>query len=341
MKWDELSIRERSQLMNLYMKGGVLSLKEMKSHYNSFADGGPATASGEKMTREAMQWMWDKNGQRPTPEFWNRLRDPKRETIPDWENPEYYSTHKMGYGEVDGRTIVYPDIQRVNGKLVDYSRPPYSAFAGLEEAMNKGDYVVAPNERVADNFTKTYKQYYPGFSEYDSFSKSETDRNTFHTNSRKADYIYRKAIARGIDPLIAASIIGSSFAESGLDEYAKERGNTKKGEGLMQWTDSTRKANMKAHIAPDARDEFERQVDFIFKEIEDPSAWKGGKGAIKKFKESRNVKEASKRFTQGYLNPKKGSENFDRREQVAGYYKRNPPELYSAENLIFGNHSKK
>ena len=40
MRWEELSLEERSQLMNLYLKGGILSLRQMKDHYNRFDDGG-------------------------------------------------------------------------------------------------------------------------------------------------------------------------------------------------------------------------------------------------------------------------------------------------------------
>lgn len=39
MRWDKLSMKEKGELMKLYMSGGVLSISEMKKHYNSYADG--------------------------------------------------------------------------------------------------------------------------------------------------------------------------------------------------------------------------------------------------------------------------------------------------------------
>ena len=36
MRWEDLSMRERAQLMHLYVKGGVMQLSQMKKHYNAF-----------------------------------------------------------------------------------------------------------------------------------------------------------------------------------------------------------------------------------------------------------------------------------------------------------------
>ena len=38
--WDDLSIKEKADLIHLYMDGGVLDLPSMRKHYNSFAEGG-------------------------------------------------------------------------------------------------------------------------------------------------------------------------------------------------------------------------------------------------------------------------------------------------------------
>lgn len=40
MKWDNLTMSQRSELMKLYLKHGITSLDSMRAHYNSFADGG-------------------------------------------------------------------------------------------------------------------------------------------------------------------------------------------------------------------------------------------------------------------------------------------------------------
>lgn len=93
------------------------------------------------------------NGGQIKPNFIKRLEDPNRKSIPDWmsfkRNPLFnnrgeftnnyvddlinaqhpsISTHKMGYEyapDDTGRAIVFPEVQEVNGKLVDFTRPPY------------------------------------------------------------------------------------------------------------------------------------------------------------------------------------------------------------------------
>lgn len=40
MKWEELSMSDRSNLMKTYLQNGVTQLSAMRDHYNKFADGG-------------------------------------------------------------------------------------------------------------------------------------------------------------------------------------------------------------------------------------------------------------------------------------------------------------
>lgn len=104
------------------------------------------------------------------PNFIKRLEDPNRKSIPDWEsfsrNPLFnnrgeftnnhvddlinsrhpsISTHKMGYEyapDDTGRAIVFPEVQEVNGKLVDFTRPPYHSRAGYDSALDRGDHLM-------------------------------------------------------------------------------------------------------------------------------------------------------------------------------------------------------
>lgn len=39
-KWDSLSIKDKADLMKLYIKNGINSLEEIRSHYNKFSNGG-------------------------------------------------------------------------------------------------------------------------------------------------------------------------------------------------------------------------------------------------------------------------------------------------------------
>lgn len=40
MKWEELSLKDRAELMRIYLDNGISSIASIKKHYNSFADGG-------------------------------------------------------------------------------------------------------------------------------------------------------------------------------------------------------------------------------------------------------------------------------------------------------------
>lgn len=41
MRWEELSMRDRSELMKTYLRNGVTQLSAMRNHYNKFVSGGP------------------------------------------------------------------------------------------------------------------------------------------------------------------------------------------------------------------------------------------------------------------------------------------------------------
>lgn len=95
-------------------------------------------------------------------DFVQRLKDPNRAYIQDWDNPDNIATHKLSWAD-DG--VVYPQVQNVNGRLVDFSRPPYNIWAGYDNAVRNGDTIhMTPQE--AEWFTTHYKDYYPGFDEY-------------------------------------------------------------------------------------------------------------------------------------------------------------------------------
>lgn len=122
------------------------------------------------------------------PNFIQRLEDPNRKSIPDWmsfkRNPLFNnkgeftnnyvdnltnsqypstSTHKMGYEytrDKTGRAIVYPEVQEINGKLVDFTRPPYHSWAGYDSALNRDDYLIMKDLENARKWVETYKDRY-------------------------------------------------------------------------------------------------------------------------------------------------------------------------------------
>ena len=56
-RWSALSLKDRADLMNMYITNGISDLKEMKKHYNSFGDGGDIeqTLSGKPTLEEFIQ----------------------------------------------------------------------------------------------------------------------------------------------------------------------------------------------------------------------------------------------------------------------------------------------
>lgn len=97
--------------------------------------------------------------------FISRLKDKNRNYIKDW-NSNRISTHKMSYAEVDGKYIIYPEIQELKqGTLFDFTDPKYNLNwkDALKSALDRNDYIIAPSEDMAIEYTKNYKNYYPSF----------------------------------------------------------------------------------------------------------------------------------------------------------------------------------
>lgn len=148
MKFNDLSIQEKAAVIKLGVGGGLRSLQEIRQFWDGMGnpDDPPVIQKVNKSQADFVQ----------------RLKDPNREYIQDWEIPGNIATHKMSWAD-DG--VVYPQVQNVNGRLVDFSRPPYDTWAGYDNAVRNGDTIhMTPEE--AEWFTTHYKDYYPGFNEY-------------------------------------------------------------------------------------------------------------------------------------------------------------------------------
>lgn len=69
-------------------------------------------------------------------------------------------------------------MQEVDGKLVDYTRPPYNDRAALDNAFKTGDFVVTDKYDDAQWYTENYKKYYPKFKDGGKVNKEDkTIRN--------------------------------------------------------------------------------------------------------------------------------------------------------------------
>lgn len=147
--WDKLSMSERAQFIKLGLQHGLNNLKDIRDTYNLYANGGQ---------EEILNKINSSNTN-----FVHRLKDPNRESIPDWESPtDRISTHKLSVGtDENGNHYIFPEVQEINGELIDFTRPPYHRFAGEISAEMRGDTVRIPSIEDGIKFTDTYKQYYP------------------------------------------------------------------------------------------------------------------------------------------------------------------------------------
>ena len=95
--------------------------------------------------------------------FVDRLKNPNRKYIKDW-NSNKVTTHKLRVGnDINDNIYIYPEVQEIDGKLIDFTRPPYHIFAGQDSAEQRGDTVRIDNIDDAIEFTQNYKRYYPNF----------------------------------------------------------------------------------------------------------------------------------------------------------------------------------
>ena len=98
--------------------------------------------------------------------FAKRLQDPNRKFI-KLENGEW-GNFKLAWSEDETGVIVYPEIQEIDGKLIDLSNDRNKAW---ESAIKHKDYVYFPSREAAEWFTTHYKDYYKGFQTEPQTSK--------------------------------------------------------------------------------------------------------------------------------------------------------------------------
>ena len=105
--------------------------------------------------------------------FIQRILDPNRATIPDWENPkEKVATHRLSWDEFgtdEGVKIgIYPKVQLIDGELHDFTDPKYkhNELDASKSAWNNHNIYWVDSKDIADFITKNYKSYIPSFQKY-------------------------------------------------------------------------------------------------------------------------------------------------------------------------------
>ena len=170
MKWNDLTLKERKRIYDVVRaENPNANYFDIKSQFDSI----PEYEDGGKRIIDHVNSS-DAN-------FVNRLKNPFRQTIYDWET-QYINkyipkvnnkfelvynseaTHKLSAWEgEEGRGIIVPQVQEINGKLVDFTRPPYNDREALRQAFKSGDFVETNTYDDAEWYTQNYKKYYPSF----------------------------------------------------------------------------------------------------------------------------------------------------------------------------------
>lgn len=149
LAWDQLSMQQKAELIKLGVQNGVFNIKDIRDTFNLYSSGGQEEILNKVNSSNA--------------NFVQRLKDPNRKNIPDWESStDRISTHKLSVGtDENGNHYIFPEVQEINGELIDFTRPPYHRFAGEISAEMRGDTVRVSSLEDAIKFTESYKQYYP------------------------------------------------------------------------------------------------------------------------------------------------------------------------------------
>lgn len=106
---------------------------------------------------------------RSNADFVKRLQDSNRDYIQDWAT-DNIATHKLGWATDDKGAIVFPNVQRINGKLYDFTDPKNKRgeWDALDSAIQRGDTLrMSPSQ--AKEFTENYKKYYPKGASFKAF----------------------------------------------------------------------------------------------------------------------------------------------------------------------------
>lgn len=115
---------------------------------------------GGKSKRNIEQLITYANNQKPP--FIQRILNNDERTIPliMEDGKKHYGTHLLSYGERDGKTYVFPEIQDFDGDLIRLNWP-----ANLDTAIERGDFLEMDPEE-AELFTKEYKKFYPNYKPF-------------------------------------------------------------------------------------------------------------------------------------------------------------------------------
>ena len=169
MAWENLPMRDRATIIKLGVQSGLRDINSIKETYNKFADGGKVSNDNTRVANKQLVLSIEddpnisiiRRVNSSPADFVQRLKDPNRKVIklPNGQ----VATHKMGWATSDGIPVVFPLVQNINGKLVNFEN---KGWTGLDSAINRGDTIHMTSPQEAEWFTTHYKNYYPDFNKY-------------------------------------------------------------------------------------------------------------------------------------------------------------------------------
>ena len=81
-KWQNLTAKQKAQVIRFAIQNGVSDINSIRDTYNLYSNGGQEEVLNKVNSSNA--------------NFVQRLKDPNRKSIPDWESPtDRISTHKL------------------------------------------------------------------------------------------------------------------------------------------------------------------------------------------------------------------------------------------------------
>ena len=177
--------------INTFKDGGIFIKPENRGEFTALKErtgksstwykehGTPAQKKMATFALNSRKWKHDDGGpldslvadinRRSKADFVQRLLDSNRDYIQDWES-DNIATHKLGWATDDKGAIVFPNVQRINGKLYDFTDPKNKRekWDALDSAIERGD-TLRMTPAQAEEFTKTYKKYYPKGKTFKAF----------------------------------------------------------------------------------------------------------------------------------------------------------------------------
>lgn len=133
--------------------------------------------------KEVNQFINSLNTMNDKPNWLTRLYDKNPMVIQDWEYPDYTASHKIAYDSEPGDRgyRLYPNVQMINGELIDFTNPKYGYDDAYDSADKNHDYIyVTPKQ--AEWFGPNYKPFFPATKKNSDISKREAIINWMNMN---------------------------------------------------------------------------------------------------------------------------------------------------------------